>query len=511
MKRNIIAPLIICCAIPCALFAQAAVSPMKPVTDYLNSKSYNGSDKEYDANDLSIPLNVERSLSLYGVSSYTLLRNEMYARHGYSFKNPVLSEIFSSAKWYKADTSVGINVLTKTESRNVEYIKKIEDDYDAAVIAEYLSRRQYDNRTYYTSDAQLAIPVNVQLAINHLYLNPSRVFRNEIYARYGYTFQTAAMKKIFSKVQWYRDRSLNEKQALSSFSKNDFVNLELLRNREWIDILDSIKFSMPKDITVIPAVGMNAMFVKEILKNNEKYYFSNTSAWLSIEEKGERLDDHKSVTEELVSEAIVEKINKEKNNLKKLILYFSNKKYKGYADTIAFNHSDLDVPIYLKEAVKALDINWNLLLRKEIHARNGALFIDPKVGPIFRACPWYKGKYNLVTQTRSRFPESVKISDIELLNYSLLEGEELMERISNYQSATIAIAVDLQGKTYFVKIESVQLTSDGSTITLGYGFTSESEANNNSVENKIKNIIQKMKVDIEKEINEEIIYNAVGC
>ncbi|HIP34144.1 MAG TPA: YARHG domain-containing protein [Bacteroidia bacterium] len=54
-----------------------------------------------------------------------LIRNEIYARKGYVFKNTKLKKYFALKKWYKPNINAKI-VLTEIEKNNIELIKKIE-------------------------------------------------------------------------------------------------------------------------------------------------------------------------------------------------------------------------------------------------------------------------------------------------------------------------------------------------------------------------------------------------
>lgn len=56
-----------------------------------------------------------------------LLRNEIYARRGYIFKNPALTKHFESqGGWYKGSKTDVSSLLTKTEKQNINLIKGIE-------------------------------------------------------------------------------------------------------------------------------------------------------------------------------------------------------------------------------------------------------------------------------------------------------------------------------------------------------------------------------------------------
>lgn len=56
-----------------------------------------------------------------------LMRNEIYARHGYIFKDIELQNYFSKQSWYKPDKSFEVQRISKFESAFIKYLKDIED------------------------------------------------------------------------------------------------------------------------------------------------------------------------------------------------------------------------------------------------------------------------------------------------------------------------------------------------------------------------------------------------
>ncbi|MBX7044265.1 MAG: YARHG domain-containing protein [Ignavibacteria bacterium] len=55
-----------------------------------------------------------------------LIRNLIYARHGYKFKNPYFKSVFDSVEWY-IPVSEDVNKdLTDIEQKNIELIKRYE-------------------------------------------------------------------------------------------------------------------------------------------------------------------------------------------------------------------------------------------------------------------------------------------------------------------------------------------------------------------------------------------------
>jgi hypothetical protein len=56
-----------------------------------------------------------------------ILRNAVYARHGYSFKSPVLAWYFQEMRWYKPNPAFKAAMLSEVENRNVKLIRSLED------------------------------------------------------------------------------------------------------------------------------------------------------------------------------------------------------------------------------------------------------------------------------------------------------------------------------------------------------------------------------------------------
>jgi len=54
-------------------------------------------------------------------------RNEIYARHGYVFKDPKLAVYFEARSWYTKNPSFTVGQLSATEKANVNTIRKVEE------------------------------------------------------------------------------------------------------------------------------------------------------------------------------------------------------------------------------------------------------------------------------------------------------------------------------------------------------------------------------------------------
>ena len=57
-----------------------------------------------------------------------LMRNEVYARHGYIFKDTELQKYFLSQLWYKPDNTFDIKKLSRFEFLFVNYLKTLEKE-----------------------------------------------------------------------------------------------------------------------------------------------------------------------------------------------------------------------------------------------------------------------------------------------------------------------------------------------------------------------------------------------
>jgi hypothetical protein len=62
-----------------------------------------------------------------------LLRNEIFARHGYNFKNQRLNEYFSQFSWFKDNSGQTFNSdeLNKFENHNIQLFRKVEEKIKA--------------------------------------------------------------------------------------------------------------------------------------------------------------------------------------------------------------------------------------------------------------------------------------------------------------------------------------------------------------------------------------------
>jgi hypothetical protein len=67
-----------------------------------------------------------------------LLRNTIYAKHGYIFNSPDLQEHFSQFSWYVGTKNNVDNELTENEKIIIDYIRRIENNYPLYIYRELI-------------------------------------------------------------------------------------------------------------------------------------------------------------------------------------------------------------------------------------------------------------------------------------------------------------------------------------------------------------------------------------
>ena len=185
------------------------------------------------------------------------IRNEIYARHGYSFNSAEWKNYFSTATWYSAG-GYSNNSLNSTEKKNVEIITGYEK-------AKGWSQSQASGNT--SSSAQpVSSPYKFYIngstssqgmgslsgmSIGSSYLWPTDTLtitdsdlnrltrtevaavRNEIYARHGYSFSSSEWKNYFNTASWYYAGGFSEGSLNSTEKKNVDVIANYEKARGW--------------------------------------------------------------------------------------------------------------------------------------------------------------------------------------------------------------------------------------------------------------------------------------
>lgn len=155
-----------------------------------------------------------------------LLRNEIYARHGYTFRSTDLTEYFSQFDWYtptSSDVSGSLNIF---EQKNTIFLRNAEQKLrstDASL-----------NADLYDTELPLTYSFTSTTKLTDSYLRgvtklQMRLIRNEIYARHGYIFHSADLRSYFSRFSWYKPTSSDVSQSLNAI---ETYNIQFLKKAE---------------------------------------------------------------------------------------------------------------------------------------------------------------------------------------------------------------------------------------------------------------------------------------
>lgn len=94
--------------------------------DAVSPSVQNVQSDSMDYRFLSERLLTEFDLQGLSKNDIRLMRNAIFARHGYIFKNKELADYFSSMDWYEPRYSDVTSMLTEIELKNIEFLKKHE-------------------------------------------------------------------------------------------------------------------------------------------------------------------------------------------------------------------------------------------------------------------------------------------------------------------------------------------------------------------------------------------------
>lgn len=109
-------------------------------TALYDGKNFDGNESEFTTEDVlkhnaSLKLLTKEDVENMYKGDLEILRNSIYARHGYSFKNRKMRYVFDQIDWYMPISVDVRNELTTIEVKNIELIKRYEQHaeryYDA--------------------------------------------------------------------------------------------------------------------------------------------------------------------------------------------------------------------------------------------------------------------------------------------------------------------------------------------------------------------------------------------
>jgi hypothetical protein len=119
-----------------------------------------------------------------------LLRNEVFARHGYTFHTAWLAAYFSKQRWYARNPRYSDELLTDRDRENISRVLAAESAIDVGRL---------------------------------------RILRNTVFARHGRVFKSEDLREHFAKQPWYKpDPSYSD----ARLTPEDRVEIQLIQERE---------------------------------------------------------------------------------------------------------------------------------------------------------------------------------------------------------------------------------------------------------------------------------------
>jgi hypothetical protein len=147
-----------------------------------------------------------RGLSLHELR---LIRNEIYARHGRTFRAPWLQQHFDMQPWYVIDENFKDEHLSGNDKLNVETIVRVE-------------KRIHE---------ELSTKAVTRALLEGLFLEDASQMRQEIYARHGKVFKEPWLQKYFASFDWYKPDPTFTDEALSDLEKKNIAAIAAYEKR----------------------------------------------------------------------------------------------------------------------------------------------------------------------------------------------------------------------------------------------------------------------------------------
>ncbi len=193
----------------------------------INSPAAADRGPDYILPDSATRLLTRAELQSMGLQQLYLARNEIAARHGQDFSTPLLQRYFGSKDWYRRQSGKADSDLSAVESNNALLILQVEKEQGGPFITKVdpaqsasgngaipdifpYSSARYLNRTIVES---LSRPQH-------------SIARNEIFARHGYPFKSAALQKHFARKPYYRRNPLAEDPAFNDVERQNLWLIE---------------------------------------------------------------------------------------------------------------------------------------------------------------------------------------------------------------------------------------------------------------------------------------------
>ncbi len=165
------------------------------------------------------------------VGELRLMRNWIFARHGYIFKSGDLRDYFGGLSWYTPKYQNIDKYLSTLERENISAIKKYESGETTAAVP--APKKTGSHRSIGFTEDYSDWVCYIRLTdddVAGLGKQELRILRNTIYARHGRKFKSADLRNYFSGFSWYEPRY--DEVSESSLSSVEKHNIALIKRYE---------------------------------------------------------------------------------------------------------------------------------------------------------------------------------------------------------------------------------------------------------------------------------------
>ncbi len=320
-----------------------------------NSSGYTGpyfvvSREKMYSDDYILPTDTRRisssDLDKFTYYEMDFVINEIYARHGYIFKDSTFAEYFKSKTWYKGTTSS----MSKVEKK----FSTIESDNIATIIAYEKAKGWREEKStakhneskppYYAVSRHKMYSDYYILPTDTKYISYSDLDKftrddlsyvtNEIYARHGYIFKDKALARYFEGRPWYRRVTSSMSAVEKEFSTIEKANIETIvayeKSKGWrdgsatkpvtttkpttttptttqksgVEVVDVVGLTAGKAIITLRDMGLLCSVVEQENPMTSGFVFSQEPAAGSVLPEGETVTLYVSFGETVPSNAI---------------------------------------------------------------------------------------------------------------------------------------------------------------------------------------------------------------
>lgn len=160
---------------------------------------------------------------------------EIEARHGATFDDPDIQEVFDGLTWYSSGGTVIINSIEQT---NLTYLRSKLGLLDGSVYSGNPYMNYFDDSSSYILPGSQDVYLT-SADLTYLSADELTLARNEIYARHGYIFSSEELQEYFCCKDWYSPSISGDEFDSDSLSSTEDGNLGLIKIYE--DIAEGIK------------------------------------------------------------------------------------------------------------------------------------------------------------------------------------------------------------------------------------------------------------------------------